>query len=60
MTYEPDSQYKPSQAYWDKRNESIERQVACKCVAQVYTGRSAPEEEIVKAFNLFIKLIRGK
>lgn len=41
------------------RQESIERQVAAKCVAQVYTGRVAPEEEVVKAFNLFIKLIRG-
>ena len=42
------------------RQSSIERQVAAKCVAQVYEGRIGTEAEIVKAFSLFLRLIRGE
>ena len=45
-------------AYWDKRNASIERQVAVKCVASMYQGRDMTEEQLVKAFRVFIRLIR--
>ncbi len=40
------------------KQSSIERQVAAKCTAKVFDGRPAQEEEITKAFNLFLKLIR--
>lgn len=41
------------------RQASIERQVAAKCVAQVYNGRTGTEDGITRDFNLFLKLIRG-
>jgi hypothetical protein len=41
------------------RQSSIERQVAAKCVAAVFEGRTATESEIVAGFNLFLRLIRG-
>jgi len=57
---------KPSQEYWDKRNDSIERQVAAKCVAQVFEGAGykwatdgVQEKDFVVCFNIFLKLIRG-
>ena len=41
------------------RQNSIERQVAAKCAAQVMEGHSATENEIVSVFNVFLRLIRG-
>lgn len=62
-----DYEKKPDNAYWEKRNQSIERQTACKCVAQVFEGcghkmanEGLTEQDFVKAFNLFMKLIRGQ
>ena len=48
-------------SYQDSRTQSIERQVAAKCVAQVYTGAGPTEKDyIVASFNLFLQLIRGE
>jgi NMD protein affecting ribosome stability and mRNA decay len=45
----------------DARTASIERQVAAKCAAQLLTGaRFVTDEESTKAFNHFLKLIRGQ
>ena len=51
--------------YWQRRNESIERQVAAKCVAQIFEGtgykyasEGVTEHDFVKCFNIFLKLIR--
>lgn len=48
------------------KNASIERQVAAKCVAQMFEGTGykystdgISENDIVSCFNLFLKLIRG-
>lgn len=41
----------------DPKQDSIERQVAAKCTAEVLT--TASEDEIVRVFNTFIRLIRG-
>jgi hypothetical protein len=54
---------KPDRMYWDRRNQSIERQVAVKAVAQVMTGinpNDLRQEDITRLFNIFIKLIRGE
>ncbi len=48
-----------SREYWAKRNQSIERQVAVKCVATLFQGKDVNEEQFVKAFNIFLALIRG-
>lgn len=60
MSWNDSSDNKPSQAYWDKRNASIERQVAVKAVAQLFQGdfKNTTEEDITKVFRLFVKLIR--
>jgi hypothetical protein len=49
------------------RQESIERQVAAKCAAQVYESMGfklatdgVSQEQVVSTFNLFLRLIRGK
>ena len=43
------------------RQNSIERQVAAKCVAQALTGQmSVSEGDVTRSFNLFLKLIRGE
>lgn len=54
---------KPERMYWERLNQSIERQVAVKAVAQVLTEinpNDLRQEDITRLFNLFIKLIRGE
>lgn len=51
---------KPDQAYWEKRNRSIERQVAAKCTAQELTGQSAMPVKRHEIFQNYLDLIRGQ
>ena len=52
--------YKCADSQPDNRQISIERQVACKCVAQILTGKSViTEDDIRGGFNLFLNLIRN-
>lgn len=43
----------------ESRQNSIERQVAAKCVARALQGHDPTDESITKCFNVFMKLIRG-